>query len=131
MGRSRKPLYVFWRTVGSPGRAPVGRILTQATANRSVYHVYILRSESDGQLYTGVTGDLKRRLGEHHRGKVRSTARRRPLVLVYSESFATKPAAMQRERFFKTPEGGARKQRLIEESRSGTVETSPEGCQSG
>ncbi|MCH7484271.1 MAG: GIY-YIG nuclease family protein [Chloroflexi bacterium] len=68
------------------------------------------------------TGDLKRRLGEHNRGKVRSTASRRPLVLIYSESFEGKLAAMQRERFFKTPKGGALKQRLIEESRSGTVD---------
>ncbi len=96
-----------------------------------MYHVYVLRSESDGRLYTGVTGDLKRRLGEHKRGKVRSTVRRRPLVLIYSESFESKPTAMQRERFFKTPEGGALKRRLIEDSRSSTVETSPEGCQSG
>jgi putative endonuclease len=87
-----------------------------------VYHVYVLRSERDGRLYTGVTGDLKRRLGEHNRGKVRSTSRRRPLVLIYSESFESKVTAMQRERFFKTPEGGILKQRLIEESRSGTVD---------
>ena len=87
-----------------------------------MYHLYVFRSESDGRLYTGVTGDLKRRLAEHNRGKVRSTARRRPLILIYSESFESEPAAMQRERFFKTPEGGALKQRLIEESRSGTVD---------
>ncbi len=87
-----------------------------------MYHVYILRSESDGRLYTGVTGDLKRRLGEHNSGKVRSTASRRPLVLIYSESFESKLAAMQRERFFKTPEGGTLKKRLIEESQSSTVD---------
>jgi predicted GIY-YIG superfamily endonuclease len=42
--------------------------------------------------------------------------------LIYSEGFQSKLAAMQRERFFKTPEGDALKQRLIEESRSGTVD---------
>ena len=87
-----------------------------------MYHVYVLRSAGDSRLYTGVSGDLKRRLGEHNRGKVRSTASRRPLVPIYPESFESRPAAMQRERFLKSPEGAALKQRLIEESRSGTVD---------
>ncbi|MEX1194357.1 MAG: GIY-YIG nuclease family protein [Dehalococcoidia bacterium] len=41
-----------------------------------MFHVYVLRSNKDGRLYTGVTGDLRRRLAEHNRGIVRSTASR-------------------------------------------------------
>jgi putative endonuclease len=78
-----------------------------------MYHVYVLRSLKDGRLYTGVTENLERRLREHSAGKTRSLRYRRPLVLVFSESFATKAEAVARERFFKTPEGGAVKQALV------------------
>jgi len=80
-----------------------------------MYHVYVLFSEADGKLYTGVTGDLARRLREHVYGKVRSTRQRRPLRLVYCESFVSKARARDREAYFKTPEGGAVKQRLVRE----------------
>ncbi|WP_405377320.1 GIY-YIG nuclease family protein [Nonlabens sp. Asnod3-A02] len=52
------------------------------------YHLYILEC-SDGLLYTGMTNDLERRLGEHHMGKnPRSfTFKRRPLKLIYRERF--------------------------------------------
>ncbi|HUF54258.1 MAG TPA: GIY-YIG nuclease family protein [Dehalococcoidia bacterium] len=43
------------------------------------FTVYVLRSEGDGLLYTGVTGDLKARLSQHNRGRVRSTTRRRAI----------------------------------------------------
>jgi putative endonuclease len=87
-----------------------------------VYYVYILRSERDGKLYTGSTGDVQRRLAEHNRGKVRSTTGRRPFVLIYSEAFSDKAAAQARERYFKTPEGGVLKRRLIEESSTRLVD---------
>jgi putative endonuclease len=77
--------------------------------------VYVLRSAKDGRLYTGVTSNLGRRLSEHNSGKVRSTASRRPLVLVYCERFECKEDARARERYFKTPEGGKLKQRLVNE----------------
>jgi putative endonuclease len=78
--------------------------------------VYVLRSVRDGKTYTGSAEDLERRLSEHARGHVRSTRHRRPLVLAYVEEFATKEAAMARERFLKTPEGGVEKHRLLAEN---------------
>ncbi|MBI1870644.1 MAG: GIY-YIG nuclease family protein [Chlamydiae bacterium] len=36
-----------------------------------MYYVYILKLEN-GQLYTGFTGDLRRRILEHKRGKKRN-----------------------------------------------------------
>ncbi len=82
-----------------------------------MFHVYVLLSEADGNLYTGVTSDLERRLREHKHGKVRSTRGRRPLKLLYTEEFATKVEATAREAYFKTPEGGVLKQRLVAEAR--------------
>ena len=78
-----------------------------------MYYVYVLRSVQDGMLYTGVTKDLSRRMREHQAGKTRSLRYRRPLVLVYSETYSTKREAIARERYFKTPEGGTLKQRLV------------------
>jgi putative endonuclease len=77
------------------------------------FHVYVLRSLRDGQTYTGVAGNLRRRMAVHARGHVRSTRNRRPLVLVYVEQYGTKRQALARERFFKTPAGGLLKHRLI------------------
>ena len=81
--------------------------------SHQIYCVYVLRSDRDQRLYTGVTADLKRRLREHNSGRVRSTSSRRPLSLIYFETFETKAEALARETYFKTPEGGLTKQRLV------------------
>jgi putative endonuclease len=75
--------------------------------------VYMLLSERDGKLYTGVTSDLERRIRAHAAGKVRSTKHRRPLVLIHTEEFPGKAAAMDRERFLKTPAAGSIKSGLL------------------
>ena len=69
------------------------------------YYVYVLKSEKDGKLYTGHTDNLGRRLFEHNSGKVKSTAPRKPFVLVHSEEFLTRSEARLRERFLKTAWG--------------------------
>ena len=58
---------------------------------------YILEC-SDGTLYTGWTNDLERRVKAHNAGKgAKYTKSRRPVKLVYFESFSTKQEAMRRE----------------------------------
>ena len=81
-----------------------------------MWWLYVLKSLMDGRLYTGIAFDRDHRLREHNAGRVRSTRSRRPFILVYSESFQTRAEAMARERYFKTPEGGALKQRLVRTS---------------
>jgi putative endonuclease len=49
--------------------------------------------------YTGSTGDLKRRVEEHHKGYVRSTKHRRPLGLVYYEACLNETDALAREKY--------------------------------
>jgi predicted GIY-YIG superfamily endonuclease len=39
-----------------------------------VYYLYVLESQSDGNLYTGITSDVQRRLREHNAGRVQSTS---------------------------------------------------------
>jgi len=65
-------------------------------------HVYIVKC-SDGLFYTGVTNNLNRRIIEHNAGEDPRafTYRRRPLKLVFSESFSDPIRAFQLEKQIK------------------------------
>ncbi len=64
---------------------------------RDLSYVYMLRC-ADGTLYTGWTNHLPKRVEAHNRGKgAKYTKPRRPVTLVYYESFLTKQEAMSRE----------------------------------
>ena len=53
---------------------------------------------SDHTLYTGWTNDLEKRIQAHNAGKgAKYTKTRRPVRLVYFETFQTKEEAMSRE----------------------------------
>jgi len=66
------------------------------------YYVYVLQSEKDNNLYIGFTPDLRSRFNKHQDGKVISTRYRRPLKLIYYESYKNKNIAQKRERQLKT-----------------------------
>jgi len=66
------------------------------------YYIYILISIKDKRFYIGFTSDLKNRLSEHAKGKVRSTKDRRPLKLIHYEYFINKADAKAREVFLKS-----------------------------
>jgi putative endonuclease len=70
-----------------------------------MYYVYLLLSEKDGHFYTGSTSDLKRRLNEHNSGKVKSTAFRKPLKLIYYEGCLNEDDARGREKYLKSGMG--------------------------
>lgn len=60
-------------------------------------YTYIVRC-ADGSLYTGWTDDLEKRVAAHNAGKgAKYTRSRRPVTLVYHETFATPREAMSRE----------------------------------
>jgi putative endonuclease len=80
-----------------------------------MHWLYVLQSEKDGKLYKGISNDVRRRLSDHNSGRAPATRHRRPFILVYQEEFPMRAAAMARERYFKTAEGGAQMQRLIRE----------------
>ncbi len=63
-----------------------------------VYFVYILKC-ADETLYTGSTSDIEKRVIVHNTGKAAAkyTRVRRPVVLMYSESFVSKNDALKRE----------------------------------
>ena len=61
------------------------------------WFVYILRC-ADGNLYTGVTTDLKRRVKQHNDGTAsRYTRSRLPVKMVYSEKTESQSDALKRE----------------------------------
>ena len=67
--------------------------------SRPGWGVYILRSTPSGDLYTGVTNDLYRRVREHNsccKGAKR-TRRGRPWVATYWEPYESRVEAMRRE----------------------------------
>lgn len=71
-----------------------------------MHYTYVLFSERDGNLYTGATSDLRARLKLHASGRVRSTAHRRPLKLLYYEACLSAEDAYRRERYPKSGRGG-------------------------
>jgi putative endonuclease len=67
-----------------------------------MFYTYVLISKKDKELYIGFTKDLKKRLDEHNKGLVVSTAPRRPLELIYYEACLNEADAIAREKYFKT-----------------------------
>jgi putative endonuclease len=63
-----------------------------------MYYVYILRC-SDKTLYTGITTNLARRVGEHNSSGLgaRYTRTRRPVKLVFSKKFKNRSTAAKEE----------------------------------
>ena len=78
-----------------------------------MYYTYILRSLKDQGYYIGSCENLEKRLGDHNRGSVKASRNRRPLVIVYTEEYATRSEAVERERQVKSYKGGVAFKRLL------------------
>ena len=65
-------------------------------------YVYIMSNRRDGTLYTGVTGNLSRRIWEHRNGVTDGFSKRYGLKrLVYYETYDDIRSALQREKNLK------------------------------
>ncbi len=67
------------------------------------HYFYVLKCNDD-TFYAGYTIDVERRLKEHNDGvgaKYTRLTKRRPLLLLHYESFATRSEAMKQEYAFK------------------------------
>lgn len=64
----------------------------------SSYYVYLVEC-SDKTLYTGWTKNIEKRIQEHNNGTggAKYTRTRRPIKLVYVETYSTLPDALKRE----------------------------------
>ena len=70
-----------------------------------MFYIYILFSEKDKQLYIGYTTDIKERIKKHINGFVVATKFRRPLKLIYCETYLNSNDAKRREKFLKGGKG--------------------------
>ena len=70
-----------------------------------MHYVYVLKSEADGQFYTGCTSDLRKRFQQHNDGNVPATHLRTPFKLVYYEASLSAADAFRREKYLKTSYG--------------------------
>ena len=82
------------------------------------WRLYVVRC-SDNTLYTGITNDLDRRINEHNTSKrgAKYTKTRRPVELIYYESYKNRSAAQQAEYAFKKLKR-EQKEKKIQESHS-------------
>ena len=64
-----------------------------------------MKSQKDGNKYTGCTSDLEKRFQSHQNGEVNSTKHRIPFELIYFEGCLNKDDAYKREKYLKTKNG--------------------------
>lgn len=70
-----------------------------------MWYVYVLKSEKDGKMYTGSTGDLRKRLRQHEESRNQSTKHRKPFTLIYYEASCNEEDARAREKYIKSGMG--------------------------
>lgn len=77
-------------------------------------YTYVVECK-DGTFYTGWTNNLEKRIDDHNGGRgAKYTKARRPVTLVYYETFETKEEAMRREYAIKQMRRGE-KEKMIRE----------------
>ena len=70
-----------------------------------MFYCYVLRSQKNGRRYVGSCENLAERIRRQNAGDSKATKHGVPWILVYSETFASRSEAAQRERYFKTGRG--------------------------
>lgn len=78
------------------------------------FYVYILFSLKDRKLYIGYSENLKDRINEHFKRKVRATKDRLPLILIHYEVFTNKKDAKTREKFLKSGFGRSQLKKALQ-----------------
>jgi len=77
-----------------------------------IHYVYILKC-ADGNHYTGIAKDLKKRLEEHHNGESSSTSYRLPVALIWFCGFITELDAVRFEKYLKSHSGRRFRDRFL------------------
>ncbi len=70
-----------------------------------MFYVYVLKSLKDNKLYIGQTNNIESRFIRHQKGYVKSTKNRRPLTLLFFDTFDSRAEAMKHEIFLKSGAG--------------------------
>ena len=72
-------------------------VLEFLAVERERFFVYILQSMKDFSFYVGQCDDLDRRMSKHFDGMSKYTSSKRPLRLVYFETYDSRTEAIKRE----------------------------------
>ena len=70
-----------------------------------MFYTYILKSKKDGTIYTGSTGNLKKRLIQHNNGLSTYTKGKGPFEIIYYEACLIEEKARKREMYLKSGAG--------------------------
>ena len=76
------------------------------------HYVYILENEHSKH-YVGLTDNVNRRLAEHNRGKISSTAKYCPWKLAHFAGFPDRKKAAEYERYLKSGSGRSFRKRHL------------------
>jgi len=80
-----------------------------------MFNVYVLYSEKYNKIYVGMTSNLEERFKSHNElGKKGWTIKFRPWVIIYTEEYEEKSAALKREKQLKSAQGRLFIRSLIE-----------------
>jgi putative endonuclease len=67
-------------------------------------------------LYVGRTNNLKRRINDHFKSKVRSTKKFGNMKLIFYEAFLSKQDCIRREKYFKSSKGKSSLKQIVRNS---------------
>jgi len=70
-----------------------------------MFYCYVLRCQKTGRRYVGSWENLTERIRRHNAGESEATKHGLPWVLLHCETFSTRSAAAQPERYSKTGRG--------------------------
>jgi putative endonuclease len=80
-----------------------------------MFYIYVLESLKNGNLYTGYTKDLRKRLEEHNRSLNQSTKPYIPWKVIYYEACLNEKDAKRREGYLKKTQGQRMLKRRLKE----------------
>jgi putative endonuclease len=98
-------------------RRPWVRIPSAPPIRHMKFVVYILQSQTTSRYYIGQTKNLSARLTYHNANYSKALKNRGPWILVYSETFTSRSAAMRRELEIKRQKDRSYIERLVSASR--------------
>jgi putative endonuclease len=85
--------------------AKLADLLAGRQAHTLMIVVYAISSIKSSYIYVGQTNRLARRLLQHNSGKERTTRPHKPFKFIYSESFANRQLAREKEKYLKSGAG--------------------------
>jgi putative endonuclease len=92
------------------------------------FSVCVLKSESSGKHYDGMTTDLSRRLKDHNSGRSKFTSGHIPWVLIYQEDSPDFASGRLREKYLKTAAGKRFIEKVIGSSPGSSRQAVPLAC---